>query len=91
MTGRFRKTAYVAGALYLLTFVSIPNLALYSPVLNPKYLVGTTSDTGVFFGAILDIGIKRAVRSCFFSDLSPLASSTSSPCGADRRKSLSPM
>ena len=29
---RFRKTALVAGALYLLTFVSIPTLALYGSV-----------------------------------------------------------
>ena len=60
MTGRFRKTAYAAGALYLLTFVSIPNLALYGPVLDPKYIVGTGSDTGVFFGAILDIVVALA-------------------------------
>ena len=31
-----RKTALVAGALYLLTFVSIPTLALYAPVRDPN-------------------------------------------------------
>ena len=60
MTDRFRKTAYVAGALYLFTFVSIPNLGLYGPVLDPNYIVGTGSDAGVFFGAILDIVVALA-------------------------------
>src|SRR5213078_4669833 len=32
-----RKTALVAGALYLLSFVSIPTLFLYVPVHDPKY------------------------------------------------------
>ncbi len=29
-----RKTALVAGVFYLITFISIPTLALYSPVKN---------------------------------------------------------
>ena len=60
MTGRFRPNAYYAGALYLLTFVSIPNLALYGPVLDPKYVVSTGSDTTIFVGAILDIVVALA-------------------------------
>ena len=60
MTGRFRKTAFAAGVLYLITFVSIPNLGLYGPVLDPKYMLGTGSDTGVFFGVILDIVVALA-------------------------------
>ena len=60
MTGRFRKTAFTAGVLYLLTFVSIPNLGLYGPVLDPKYVVSTGSDTGVYFAAILDIVVALA-------------------------------
>jgi hypothetical protein len=35
-----RRTALVAGVLYLLTFVSIPTLALYGPVRDPNYIVG---------------------------------------------------
>ena len=60
MADRFRRTAYLAGALYLLTFVSIPNLALYGPVLDPNYVLGTGPDTGVYFGAILDIVVALA-------------------------------
>jgi hypothetical protein len=35
-----RRTALVAGTLYLLTFVSIPTLALYGPVREPGYIAG---------------------------------------------------
>jgi hypothetical protein len=56
----FRKTALVAGALYLLTFVSIPTLALYGPVHDPKYIVGPGPDTGVFFGGILEMIVALA-------------------------------
>jgi hypothetical protein len=35
-----RKTALVAGVLYLLTFVSIPTLALYGAVHDPNYILG---------------------------------------------------
>jgi hypothetical protein len=55
-----RNTARVAGALYLLTFVSIPTLALYRPVHDPKYIVGTGPDTGVFFGGILEVIVALA-------------------------------
>ena len=50
-----RKTALVAGVLYLLTFVSIPTLALYGPVHDPKYIVGPGPDTGIIFGGVLEI------------------------------------
>jgi hypothetical protein len=40
-----RKTALVAGVLYLLTFVSIPTLTLYAPVHDPNYVVGFGPDT----------------------------------------------
>ena len=56
----FRKTAFVAGALYLLTFVSIPTLALYGPVHDPKYVVGAGPDTGVLLGGILEIIVALA-------------------------------
>jgi Domain of unknown function (DUF4386) len=61
-----RKTSLFAGVLYLLTFVSIPTLALYSPIHSTKYIAGTGSDTAVIIGGILEIivalaGISTAV------------------------------
>ena len=55
-----RKTALVAGALYLLTFISIPTLFLYGPVHDPKYIVGPGPDTGVIFGGILEMIVALA-------------------------------
>ena len=55
-----RKTAFVAGALYLLTFVSIPTLALYVPVHNANYILGGGPDTGVIVGAILEMIVALA-------------------------------
>src|SRR5438045_8392812 len=55
-----RKTALVAGALYLLTFVSIPTLFLYVPVHDPKYIVGPGPDTGVILGGILEMIVALA-------------------------------
>jgi Domain of unknown function (DUF4386) len=55
-----RKTAIVAGALYLLTFVSIPTLALYGPVRDPNYIVGPVPDTGVIFGGVLETIVALA-------------------------------
>src|ERR671936_724134 len=55
-----RRTALVAGALYLLTFVSIPTLALYGPVHDPNYIIGPGPDTGVFFGGILEVIVALA-------------------------------
>lgn len=52
-----RKTAALAGALYLLTFAaSIPALFVLAPVLSdPGYIVGPGADTRVLFGGLLDI------------------------------------
>jgi hypothetical protein len=55
-----RKTSLVAGLLYLLTFVSIPTLALYSQVKGANYLVGTGPDTPVLIGGILEIIVALA-------------------------------
>jgi Domain of unknown function (DUF4386) len=55
-----RKTALVAGALYLLTFVSIPTLALYGPVKGAKYIVGSGPDTAVLVGGILEVIVALA-------------------------------
>ena len=55
-----RRTALVAGALYLLTFVSIPTLSLYSSVRDPNFIVGAGPDTGVFVGGILELIVALA-------------------------------
>jgi hypothetical protein len=55
-----RKTALVAGALYLLTFVSIPTLALYGPVREPNYILGPGPDTGVIWGGVLEMIVALA-------------------------------
>jgi hypothetical protein len=52
-----RKLVGVAGALYLITFISsIPALILLGPsVNNPDYIVSAGADTQVTFGILLDI------------------------------------
>jgi hypothetical protein len=55
-----RKTALVAGVLYLLTFVSIPTLSLYAPVRDPSYVTGPGPDTPVLFGGILEMIVALA-------------------------------
>lgn len=55
-----RKTSLAAGVFYLLTFVSIPTLALYSSVRAPNFIVGPGPDTPVFMGAILEIIVALA-------------------------------
>src|SRR5947207_1677416 len=58
--GPLRKTALVAGALYLATFVSIPTLALYGPVHDRNYIAGTGPDTGVIWGGVLELIVAFA-------------------------------
>ncbi len=56
--GSMRKTALVAGVLYLITFIAgIPPAAfLLRPVLDdPTYIVSTGADTHVLLGALLDL------------------------------------
>jgi hypothetical protein len=55
-----RKTALAAGVFYLLSFVSIPTLALYAPVRDPSYIVGPGSGTGVIIGVVLEIIVALA-------------------------------
>jgi len=56
-----RKTALVAGVLYVITFISIPTLVLYGPVLSdPNYIVGPGPDTAVIIGAILEVIVALA-------------------------------
>jgi hypothetical protein len=55
-----RKFSLAAGVLYLLTFVSIPTLALYGPVRDPNYIVGPGPDTSVLIGAVLEVIVALA-------------------------------
>lgn len=56
-----RKTALIAGVIYLITFISIPTIALYGPVRNdPNYIVGPGPDTPVIFGGVLEIIVALA-------------------------------
>lgn len=52
-----RRTAFLAGALYLVTFLaSIPAIFVLDPVLSdPNYILGSGADTRVLFGGLLDI------------------------------------
>jgi len=55
-----RKTSLVAGIFYLITFVSIPTLVLYSEVKSANWVVGTGPDTPVVIGGILEIIVALA-------------------------------
>ena len=56
-----RKTALVAGIFYLITFISIPTLALYGPVRNHRdWILGSGSHTAVLMGAFLEVIVALA-------------------------------
>ena len=55
-----RKTSLVAGVFYLLTFVSIPTLWLYSSVRGPDYILGSGPDGLVILGTILEMIVALA-------------------------------
>jgi hypothetical protein len=56
-----RRRAFVAGLLYVITFVSIPTLSLYSPVHeNPDFVLGAGSDTGLLWGAFSEVVVALA-------------------------------
>jgi hypothetical protein len=57
-----RRTARTAGVLYLITFVSIPTLALYRPVIDHvgTFVLGAGGDTGVLWGALSEIVVGLA-------------------------------
>src|SRR5450755_2099839 len=56
-----RKTALVAGIFYLITFISIPTLALYGPVKNHRdWILSSGSHTGVLVGAFLEVIVALA-------------------------------
>lgn len=55
-----QKTPLLAGILYLLTFVSIPTLAIYGPVKSANYILGSGPDTSAIIGGILEIIVALA-------------------------------
>ena len=56
-----RKTALVAGVFYLITFVSIPTLALYGPVKNHRdWILSSGGHTGVLVGGFLEVIVALA-------------------------------
>jgi len=57
-----RKTAFVAGLLYLITYLAIPTIALYGPVLSdPGFIVSSGSSTGVLWGTVLELIVALAI------------------------------
>ena len=56
-----RKTALVAGIFYLITFISIPTLALYGPVKNHRdWILSSGTNTGVLVGCFLEVIVALA-------------------------------
>jgi Domain of unknown function (DUF4386) len=56
-----RKTALVAGVFYLITFISIPTLALYGPVKNHRdWILGSGGHTAVLAGGFLEVVVALA-------------------------------
>jgi len=55
-----RKISLAAGVLYLLTFVSVPTLALYGQVKGANYIIGAGPDTAVIIGGVLEIIVALA-------------------------------
>ncbi|TQS41274.1 DUF4386 domain-containing protein [Cryptosporangium phraense] len=50
----------IAGVCYVLTFASIPTLALYQPVHDAGFVTGTGSVNGVVIGAVLELVVALA-------------------------------
>jgi len=55
-----RKTSLAAGILYLITFVSIPTLALYAQVKGLNYIVGSGPHTRMFIAGVLEMIVALA-------------------------------
>ena len=58
---KMRKTALTAGVFYLITFISIPTLALYGPVKNHRdWILSSGAHTGVLMGGFLEVVVAFA-------------------------------
>jgi hypothetical protein len=61
VTDVMRRTSLAAGLLYLLTFVSMPTLALFQPVRQrADFVLGAGSGTGVLWGALSEVVVALA-------------------------------
>jgi hypothetical protein len=60
-----RKTALVAGVLYLITFLAVATLFVYGPVLKDSaYILSSGGDTGVRWGALVEVIVALAGVGC---------------------------
>jgi hypothetical protein len=50
-----RKISLAAGILYLLTFISIPTLSLYSEIHQPNFIISSAPSNDVVLGGILEL------------------------------------
>jgi hypothetical protein len=55
-----RKYSLAAGLFYILTFVSIPTLALYTSVRGPDFVTGPGPDSRVIIGVLLEMTVALA-------------------------------
>jgi len=55
-----RKQSLAAGLFYLVTFVSIPTLGLYTAAHNSDFLSGVGPDSSVYIGAALEVIVALA-------------------------------
>ena len=57
-----RKTAFVAGLLYLITYLAIPTVVLYGPALDdPNFIASTGNSTGILWAAVLELIVAFAI------------------------------
>ena len=57
-----RKTAFVAGLLYLVTYLAIPTVVLYGPALDdPNFIASMGNSTGVLWAAVLELIVAFAI------------------------------
>lgn len=60
-TGSMRRHALVAGLFYLITFISIPTLALYSALkADPAWILGVGGASDVLVGTVLELIVALA-------------------------------
>lgn len=55
-----RKRALYAGVFYLLTFVSIPTIAIFGPVRSSGFIAGPGPDSPVILGVLLEMVVALA-------------------------------
>jgi hypothetical protein len=57
-----RKTAFVAGMLYLITYLAIPTVVLYGPALDDSnFIASVGNSTGVLWAAVLELIVAFAI------------------------------